>query len=106
LQIRGKQYIRGLCTHANSKIVYDLNGKYSRFQSWVGVDQSVYGSVTFEVYVDGKKKYNSTLVERNNQPRMVDVDVAGGRKLELVVTDGGNGVDGDHADWAQARLIK
>ena len=106
LQIRKTQYIRGLCTHANSKIVYDLDCKYSRFQSWVGVDQSVYGSVTFEVYVDGKKKYNSTLIERNDQPRMVDVDVAGGRKLELVVTDGGNGVDGDHADWAQARLIK
>ena len=106
LRIREKQYLRGLCTHANSKIVYDLNGKYSRFQSWIGVDQSVYGSVTFEVYIDGEKKYNSTLVERNDQPRMVDVDVAAAKKLELVVTDSGNGIGGDHANWAEAKLIK
>lgn len=106
LQIREKQYVRGLCTHANSKIIYDIDGKYSRFQSWIGVDQSVYGSVTFEVYVDGQKKYNSTLVGRDDQPRLVDIDIADGKRLELIVTDGGNGIGADHANWAQARLIK
>ncbi|HPS54630.1 MAG TPA: NPCBM/NEW2 domain-containing protein, partial [Sedimentisphaerales bacterium] len=108
LQISKKKYVRGLCTHANSKIVYDLDGKYSRFQSWVGVDWSVYGSVTFEVYVDGKKIYNSLLMEKSEfiYPTFVDVDIKGCKKLELVVTDGGNGINADHANWAEARLLE
>jgi hypothetical protein len=37
--------------------------------------------------------------------RALDVDVSGVRRLTLRVTDGGDGVDSDHADWADARLL-
>ena len=33
------------------------------------------------------------------------VDVTGVHTLELVVTDAGDGVIHDHADWADARLV-
>ena len=36
--------------------------------------------------------------------RRLDVDVTGAQRLELRVTDGGNGNGNDHADWAAARL--
>jgi alpha-galactosidase len=35
----------------------------------------------------------------------IDLDVTGRGALRLVVGDGGNGVDYDHADWADARLL-
>lgn len=35
----------------------------------------------------------------------IDVDIAGARKLFLVVTDGGNGFACDWADWAEPRLV-
>ena len=31
-------------------------------------------------------------------------DVTGAQVVRLVVTDGGDGIDSDHADWANARL--
>jgi hypothetical protein len=35
----------------------------------------------------------------------VDLDVANAKTLELIVTDGGNGLGADHADWADAKLL-
>ena len=32
--INGRQFIRGLGTHAPSRIVFALEGKYRRFQTW------------------------------------------------------------------------
>lgn len=34
----------------------------------------------------------------------VNVDVSGVSVLDLRVTDGGDGVDSDHADWAAAAI--
>jgi alpha-galactosidase len=34
----------------------------------------------------------------------VTADLSGRAVLRLVVTDGGNGVGEDHADWADAKL--
>jgi alpha-galactosidase len=31
-------------------------------------------------------------------------DVTGARLVRLVVTDAGDGIDSDHADWGDARL--
>jgi hypothetical protein len=34
------------------------------------------------------------------------VDITNARELRLVVDDGGDNIMGDHADWADARLLK
>ncbi|MFH1836202.1 MAG: NPCBM/NEW2 domain-containing protein, partial [Methanobacteriota archaeon] len=48
----------------------------------------------------------SRLMRKGDGPDRVDVDVSGVKKLRLVVTDGGDrGGYGDHADWADAKLI-
>jgi hypothetical protein len=59
IEIAGQRFARGLCTHAFSTIVYTLNGKYDRFESWVGVDDYAVrdhpgeknGSVGFHVII-------------------------------------------------------
>ncbi|MBI4556090.1 MAG: NPCBM/NEW2 domain-containing protein [Candidatus Hydrogenedentes bacterium] len=106
MTIAGKLYRRGLGTHSPAQLVYALEGKYQRFQSWVGADGAVQPTITFEVRVDGETRFGSGLMQRDNPAQWVDVEVRGARTLELIVGDGGNGITADHANWAEARLLR
>lgn len=101
-------YERGLGAHSNSTVIYDLSDKnYDYFTSYVGVDRSAYntiGSVTFEVYVDGVKKFDSGLMNSRDVKKYIQVDINGAKELKLVVTDGGNGNGYDHASWGDTKL--
>ncbi len=99
---------RGVGAHSNSTIIYDLSDKdYGYFTSYVGVDRQMYGtvgSVTFEVYVDGEKKFDSGLMTSREAMQYLEVDIDGAKELKLVVTDGGNGIGSDHGTWGDAKL--
>jgi hypothetical protein len=43
---------RGICTRSGSEVVYDLGGKYDRFEAVVGVDAAAkeWGGARFEIY--------------------------------------------------------
>jgi len=107
LTIGGQVYTKGLGVHAHSEVVYDLGGYCTAFTGQVGVDDEAgsLGSVTFEVW-DGTatKLFDSGLRRGTDGPLLVSVDVTGVYQLRLVVTDGGDGGDSDHADWADARI--
>ena len=62
-------------------------------------------TITFSVWVDGQKRWESGLMTRADPARRADIDVTAAKTLELVVGDGGNGIACDHADWADARLL-
>ena len=62
------------------------------------------GSVTFEVYVDGEKKFDSGLMTSRDAMKYLEVDIDGAKELKLVVTDGGNGIGSDHGTWGDAKL--
>lgn len=101
-------YDKGLGTHANSLIIYDLGGKFSKFKTDVGVDSesSTGASVIFKIYGDGKLLYQSQKMGRFDFPKHANVDIKGVRKLTLEVTDAGDGVNSDHADWLNPILYK
>ena len=63
------------------------------------------GSVVFQIWIDGAKLYDSGLVTRASAIKTVSVNVNGKSELKLVVTDGGDGDSGDHADWGGAYLL-
>jgi len=112
IRIAGKVFARGLGTHAVSEIVYHLGGHYSRFQSFVGVDNALKSefpfkpsSVEFQVYVDGHLRYESGVMVGDSAAKSVDLAIAGADELKLVVTDAGDGTHYDHADWADAKLL-
>ena len=109
LSIGGRKFARGLGTHAVSEIIYELDGRYTAFSAWVGVDDEMKGhtasSVVFQVFGDGKKRFDSGVMRLNDAARQVDVPVAGVEELKLVVTDAGDGIDCDHADWCDAVLL-
>lgn len=106
LRIGGRNFVRGLGTHAPSRIVYDLRKEFRRFQAWAGASAESSATITFEVWVDGQKKWESRLMTPSDVPERVEVDVSGADRLELVVTDGGNGAISDHGNWADARLLR
>ncbi|GAB2803218.1 hypothetical protein GCM10027073_39600 [Streptomyces chlorus] len=56
--------------------------------------------------VDGTVTLATTGVLTGIDPaRRIDVDVTGVERLTLRVTDGDEGLDSDHADWAGVRLL-
>jgi hypothetical protein len=106
MTIGGVGYSKGLGAHAASDVRYNLGGTCNRFKASVGVDGEVgaRGSVDFQVYADATKVYDSGVLRGGGAAQSVDVSVAGASGLRLVVTDGGDGIDWDHADWANARI--
>jgi hypothetical protein len=106
LTLDGTQYAKGLGTHAPSSVTVRLGGNCTGFSAKVGVDDEMEdrGKVSFKVLVDGVAKYTSDLLTGTSPTAPVSVDTTGGQLLTLQVTDAGDGVTSDHADWAEARL--
>ena len=106
IRVGGKTYARGMGTHSTSRFAIVLSGGAKRFTAAVGVDDEVGngGSVEFQVIGDGKLLWTSGKVTGRDPAKRADVKLTGVRKLLLVVTDGGDGISNDHADWADAKF--
>lgn len=105
-------YEKGLGVNSRSEIIYDVAGKnYDRFESQIGIDYEKYyhsdSSVTFEVWADDKKVYDSGDMFAKTPSKFISVDIFGAQRVKLVVTLGKDGKDGnDNADWADAKFIR
>lgn len=108
ITLKGVVYPKGLGTHSPSEIVYALDGRYALFAADVGLDDetSGKGSVEFQVFVDDSLIFKSGILRGGMAPQGISVNVAGGKKLKLVATIGGDSYDWDDADWAGARLTE
>ncbi len=108
ITLNGVRYKKGLGVNSTSSITYALNGSYKQFLSDVGIDDEIGsgGSVTFEVWVDGTRVYASGVMTATTATAKVNVNVTGAQRLTLVVTNGGDNSNSDHADWADARLVR
>ena len=108
MSIGGGKFARGIGSHANSSLTLDLQGKGQRLIASVGADEGKKtnpGSVEFLVVGDGKTLWKSGVMKGGEPAKRVDVELGGVKRLELRATDGGDGVDSDHADWADARIL-
>jgi alpha-galactosidase len=108
LSIAGERFEHGVGTHARSTLWIELGGASERFIARVGVDDdttSAAASVSFRVLGDGRELWSSGVMKRGDSARSVDVDLRGVQRLLLSVGDAGDGIDYDHADWADARIV-
>jgi alpha-galactosidase len=106
LTIGGKHFEHGLGTHANSSLSIAVNGA-QKFTANVGVDGEVDGresSVEFFVYGDGKELWHSGVMKAGDAAKSLQVDLAGVKTVALKVSAAGNGINFDHADWADAQF--
>jgi len=106
ITLHGVTYAKGLGTHANSVVTYNLGGQYTSFISDIGIDDEVGsgGSVVFQVWADGVKLFDSGIMTHDSATQHVNVNVTGKSQLQLVVNVGTTSTN-DHADWAGAYLI-
>lgn len=105
LSIGGKRFEHGIGTHAPGECWISLDGKAAAFSSSVGVDDAAgsdKATVEFVVYGDGKEVWRSGVCRSGQPPTECRVNLAGIRELALIVTDAGDGMEFDHADWATA----
>jgi hypothetical protein len=107
ISVGGTVYDRGLGVHANSEMVFPLDGTYTTFHVVPGPDDAHHGLIEMKILVDGREVFASGKVKSPGyQAKALDIPVVGARELALIVTDGGDGKGGDHASWADAYLTK
>ena len=108
LTIGGKEFARGFGTHAESTLQVKLDGGAEKFSATVGVDDEVNknprASVEFVVIGDGKTLWQSGVMHAGDAPKECEVSLVGVKSLVLQVGDAGDGIDHDHADWADAKF--
>ncbi|WP_327247855.1 NPCBM/NEW2 domain-containing protein [Streptomyces sp. NBC_01320] len=106
LTIGGTVFAKGLGAHADSAVEFYAGGACSAVTAQVGVDdeKGAKGTVAFEIWADGTKVASTGVLTNAMAAQPITADVSGAQVVRLVVTDGGDGIDSDHADWADLRI--
>jgi alpha-galactosidase len=106
ITLGGVVYAKGLGAHAPSAVEYYTGKRCRTVTADVGVDdeKGANGTVAFEIWADGALVASTGVLTNAMPAQPVSADVTGAQVVRLVVTDGGDGVDSDHADWANAQL--
>lgn len=106
LTIGGTVFAKGLGVHADSSVEFYTGRVCRTVTAQVGVDDETgtKGTVAFEVWADGTKAASTGVLTGATAAQPVTADVDGAQVVRLVVTDGGDGIDSDHADWADLRI--
>lgn len=106
IRIGDTAFAKGLGVHAASEVSFYTGGRCSVFSALAGIDDESgdRGSVGFEVWADGRRVAGSGTVTGKDGAYAISAPVAGAETVRLVVTDGGDGIDHDHADWGDARF--
>ncbi|MEO8497657.1 MAG: NPCBM/NEW2 domain-containing protein, partial [Planctomycetota bacterium] len=117
LRSRGNVMLKGLGMHSTSRVAYDLNRNYRRFQAELALDDHAEGkgSVVYRVLVEresetGQRAWNldftSPIVRGGDKPLSISLDVTDATRLALVVEMADRADTRDYANWLNARLIR
>jgi len=109
LTIGSKKFEHGIGTHAPSHIRIYSPEPILGFKASVGVDTNLKtrhrGNAVQYYGIAGRHRlFESPVLKAGDDPYEIDVEVGGETILDLHVSDGGDGPEFDHADWAQAQI--
>ncbi|MDD4279542.1 alpha-galactosidase [Candidatus Sumerlaeota bacterium] len=106
LTVAGTTYEKGLGTHADSVMIFALDGDVIRFKALVGIDddgeKTRKGTVVFKVVGDSKVLWESGVIKSYEPAKECDVDVSGVKLLMLMCEGANDGITDDHGDWLNA----
>jgi alpha-galactosidase len=107
LRLGGNTYRKGVGTHARAIMHISLNGSAHRFRAFAGVNDScaASGSVRVRLLGDNRILFESGVLRAGRGGVPIDTDLHGIDTLILVATDGGDGIDHDHIDLCDARIL-
>jgi hypothetical protein len=108
MSIGGQKFSKGLGVHADSELIFLLDGSYSTFEVMPGADDAHRGNFIMKILLDDKEVYNSGLISSANatQAKKISLALASAKQLKLIVEAGDGTIGGDHANWANACFTK
>ena len=112
LTIGKQRYARGVGTHANGRFLLRPEEPFARLAVDVGIDNNhdtagpKKSTVVFRVLVDGVEKARTDVCRVGEPARRLDVDVAGAKRIEILIEDAGDGISYDQADLGEVRLVR
>jgi hypothetical protein len=108
LRIGQTSYQKGLCLHSRTKLTWELNGDYERFQCDLGLQhpEGEKGNAAVRITADGAELFVAEEVTATDDPRLLDLDLTGRGQLTLEVDFGRNMHIGDHVVFGNARLLR
>ena len=103
----GRVYATGLYAHAPSKYVFNLDGKWNELSGTAGLhtDRQAIGSVIFIIKADDREVFRSGRIESARKARY-QVNLAGVKKLQLIVEPAANNNSWDWALWLDPTLSR
>lgn len=104
LHVGDRYYLRGLGTHAPSRLVYAVPEGVGRFRAVAGVSRYFEGRVRIRVLLDQQPVFESPVLTEHDVPVSIDIDVRGAKRLTLI-TEPIGGMTGDHVDLCDARFL-
>jgi Gpi18-like mannosyltransferase len=107
LSVNGYKFSKGIGTQGYSSIEYGLGGRYRFLEGMVGNDDTGKRSNKIEawIYADNKLIYKSGTIQGAINPLYFYIDIKGAKVIKLVISDGGDGIDGDSGDWLNIKAI-
>jgi hypothetical protein len=107
LKLDGKSYSKGLSLHSRTEVSYRLPGKFRRFKTLVGIDDSVRpgGDVQLQIRGDQKLLWEGR-VRGSEAARPLDLDIAGVKRIDILVDFGADLDVADVLDLCEARVTK
>ena len=108
LKIGEKTYTRGLCLHSRTRLTYDIDQEFERFQCDLGLQhpEGEAGNATVRILADGSELFVADEVVAGKEPQVLDLDLTGKDQLTLEV-DFGRGMHvGDHVVFGNPRLLR
>jgi hypothetical protein len=107
LQIGDRTFEKGIGTHAKCVLAFELNRGFDQFAAVAGIDSATEGKgdCVMSVIADGTTLWTQR-VKGNGPAHDVKLNVKGVRELVLAVEPGEDLDLADHANWADARLIR
>jgi hypothetical protein len=107
LRLGGEEYRKGLALHSRTAVVYRLPDRFHRFKAVAGIDDRVHprGSVHLVIRGDNRVLFEADLTG-TDQPRPLDLDVTGVRRLSILVDFARDLNVGDQLLLCEARVIQ
>ncbi|MGE0432388.1 MAG: NPCBM/NEW2 domain-containing protein [Planctomycetota bacterium] len=109
LRLANRIYRDGIGCHAPARLTFDLPEPFELLVVTVGVDASAVpaGSVVFRVFDgDGKQLAESPMMNPGASSKRMVVKISGAKRIVLVADPDVRLDVGDHADWAEPRLVR
>lgn len=107
MRLGDRTYTRGIGVNSRCVIDVSLGNPAQRLLADIGMDRNVDNTVAsaqFFVRVADRDVLSTEVMKPNGEVRSIDVPLAGAKRFQLVVEDGGDGRSFDQADWADARV--